>query len=220
MRHVPHQLDHLIVGCREVHSGIDHIQKLSGYRADMGGSHPGLGTWNALLGLGGRCYLEILAPDPKQEKLLWHQELLQLTEPLIIGWALRTTDLGDYASHLRKIDVPCVGPIRGSRARADGHVFRWTFLTLQDEKQGLMPFYIDWDSRSPHPSDEAPGACLLMEFSVIGAPLPSPAPRLRLKKSLTPARTSQLQAKIAGQFGVFELVSKAIHEGRSVRPQP
>ena len=72
-----------------------------------------------------------------------------------------------------------------------------------------MPFYIDWDSASPHPSDEAPGACLLMELSVIGAPLPSPAPRLERKKGLTPGRTSQLQAKIAGQSGVFELVSKA-----------
>jgi hypothetical protein len=200
----------MIVGCSDLHSGIDYIEKLSGYRAEIGGSHPGNGTWNALLALGGRRYLEILAPDPQQERALWPEKLLNLTEPLIVGWAVRHKDLENYALYLRKNNVPCIGPRQASRIRPDGREFRWTFLTLQDDKQGLMPFYIDWDSASPHPSAEAPGACLLMEFTVIGTPLPSPAPRLGLKKGLNQDRTSQLQARIAGQFGVFELISKAI----------
>jgi len=205
----PPQLDHIVVGCSDLHNGIDYMEKLSGYRADIGGSHPGVGTWNALLALGGRRYLEIVAPDPQQDQQLWPEKLLNLTAPLIIGWAVRHKDLDNYALYLRKISVPCIGPRQASRTRPDGREFRWTFLTLQDDRQGLMPFYIDWDSASPHPSDEAPGACLLMEFSVIGTPLPGPAPRLNLKRGLTPGRTSQLQAKIAGQSGVFELVSKA-----------
>lgn len=196
------------------------MEKLSGYRADIGGSHPGVGTWNALLALGGRRYLEILAPDPEQDQQLWPERLLNLTEPLIIGWAVRHKDLDNYALYLRKINVPCIGPRQASRTRPDGREFRWTFLTLQDDKQGLMPFFIDWDSDSPHPSDEAPGASLLMEFSVIGTPLPKPSPRLELKKGVMADRTSQLQAEIAGLSGVFELVSHAILEGRPVQPRP
>lgn len=206
---MPANLDHIIFGCSDLHSGIDYIEKLSGYRAEIGGSHPGNGTWNALLGLGRRRYLEILAPDPQQEQTLWPEKLLNLTEPQIVGWAVRHTDLGNYALFLRKNNVPCIGPRQASRIRPDGREFRWTFLTLQDDKQSFMPFFIDWDNASPHPSDEAPGACLLMEFSVLGAQLPSIVPGPELKKGLRDGRTSQLQAKIAGQFGVFKLVSKA-----------
>jgi hypothetical protein len=222
-RHVPPGLDHIVLGCSDLHNGIDSLEKLSGYRAAIGGSHPGVGTWNALLALGGRRYLEIVAPDPQQDRQLWPEDLLNLTGPLIIGWALRHKDLWNYALYLRKVGVPCIGPEQASRTRPDGQQFRWTFLRLQDDKQGLMPFYVDWDSDLPHPSDEAPGASLLLEFSAIGAPVLAPwnHPNFpNLKKGRSPGGTSKLQAKIAGQFGVFELVSKAIPAEFWYQPQP
>jgi hypothetical protein len=219
IRRMPPQLDHIILGCSDLNHGIDFMENLSGYRAAIGGSHSGLGTRNALLALGERRYLEILAPDPQQEKLLWHPDLPQLTEPLIIGWALHRKDLRKYAAYLRETNVACLGPVEGSRVTPDGQVFHWSSLTLQDDRQGLEPFYIDWADDSPHPSTDAPGACLLMEFSYKGVALLGSPPRPNFKKVPIPGRTSQLNAKIAGLYGVFDLVSRSIPvESWSLRP--
>lgn len=207
---VPSTLDHIILGCSDLLAGIDFMEKLSGYRAAVGGSHPGRGTRNALLALGGQRYLEILAPDPEQDGPTWHKEISQLTEPALVGWALRDKDLAGHAAHLRAKGVQCIGPLEGSRTRADGEVFRWKTLMLADDKSGILPFYIQWDVESPHPSADAPGACLLTDFHRSGHLIESPPPTANLKKIFQPDKPAQLHAKIAGLTGEFDLTSKAI----------
>jgi hypothetical protein len=207
---VPSTLDHILLGCRDLDAGIAFMEKLSGYRAAIGGSHPGRGTRNALLALGGLRYLEILAPDPEQNGLAWHQEISQLTEPALVGWALRDKDVAAHAARLRARGVECIGPLEGSRTRPDGQVFRWKTLMLADDKSGVLPFYIEWDEHSPHPSAEAPGACLLTDFHHSGHVIESPPPNANLKKMLQPEHPAQLHARIAGLLGEFELTSKAI----------
>ena len=111
----PFEPDHIILGCKDLDEGIAYMEKLSGYRAAMGGSHPGRGTRNALLKLGYKSYLEILAPDPEQKELVWHKELAMLDVPLIVGWAVAVKNIEQYAQHLRERGVACVGPTAGSR---------------------------------------------------------------------------------------------------------
>jgi Glyoxalase-like domain len=66
---VPTSLDHILLGCSDLDRGIAFVEQRTGIRAAFGGVHPGRGTQNALLSLGTRRYLEIIAPTPSNPVL-------------------------------------------------------------------------------------------------------------------------------------------------------
>lgn len=206
----PLQPDHIILGCRDLDEGIDYAEKLSGYRAEIGGSHPGRGTRNALLKLGERSYLEILAPDPAQPQLTWYTEILTLKEPVLVGWAVETKNLDRYAANLRAKGIACIGPTPGSRTRPDGQTYRWKTVKLEDDEAGILPFHIEWAEDSPHPASEAPGACLFRSMARIGQVIQTPPRGPGYKRKTNPSSPAQLQVILAGSFGEFTLNSRAI----------
>lgn len=206
----PTQPDHIILGCRDLDEGIAYAEKLSGYRAAIGGSHPGRGTRNALLKLGARCYWEILAPDPKQPELTWHKELATLEKPLIVGWAVPSADLEHVAAEFRQKGVAFTGPTPGSRTKPNGEVLRWETVTLEDDKSGILPFYIKWAVDSPHPSSDAPGGCLFRSSRSTGHAVQTGAPGPEFHLLTSPDSPVQLIFVIAGLYGEFELKSKAV----------
>jgi hypothetical protein len=204
---IPVDLDHIVVGFPNLEDGMARLLQLSGYHAAVGGSHPNRGTRNALLNLGNNSYLELLAPDPSQPTLAWHQEITTLTELTIVGWAIRHADLNQLSSLLKERGVPCTDPIPGSRTRPDGQTLSWRTLRLADDLKGNLPFFIEWDSSSPHPSTDAPGGCLLQQFRPTG-PLPEiPPPQNNVRLHMVPGKQSQLVAQIAGLNKSFQLAS-------------
>ena len=175
---VPTLLDHILLGCNDLDHGIEFVEENTGVRAAIGGVHPGRGTRNALLSLGERRYLEIIAPDLKQQtpdvapmilksanQLL--SQLQSLTTPRLVGWAAHSGDLDAFAKKLREAGVAFEGPTPGSRARPDGRVLHWKTLNLADDRHGLLPFFIEWSADSAHPSTEAPSGCTLDYFEVM-----------------------------------------------------
>src|SRR5438552_17252382 len=112
---VPAMLDHILLGCNDLEHGIAFVEQHTGVRAASGGVHPGRGTQNALLSLGTRRYLEIIAPDPKQASVQQFSVITTLKEPQLIGWAAHPGDLDSFAKRLREAGVTFEGRRAGSR---------------------------------------------------------------------------------------------------------
>jgi len=215
---IPACLDHLILGAGDLARGIEFVERRTGARAVLGGVHPGRGTRNALLSLGPRCYLEILAPDPEQATLGWFRNLPQLTEPRLAGWMVHPGDLAALAERLRHSGIACAAPRESSRQRPDGRTLRWRLLRLADDRthpwragvEGLLPFFIEWSAGSPHPADDAPSGLRLVEFE-ISSPNPDELQRtldiLGLDLRVVRSDRPQLRARLAGLRGDLELIS-------------
>jgi hypothetical protein len=209
---VPALLDHMILGCNDLDRGIAFVEDRTGVRAAFGGVHPGRGTRNALLSLGQRRYLEIMAPDPDQpdtkNPLALH--LRKLSEPQIVGWAVHPGDLGAFAKKLRDAGVACEGPSPGSRKRPDGRFLQWQTVTLKDNPSWLLPFFIEWSADSLHPSADAPAGCRLIRFEAVTSEpdkLAKTAALLLLDVPIIKGEKSQLRATIAGPRGELSAVS-------------
>ncbi len=207
---IPTCLDHLILGASDLDRGIAWVHQRVGVRAAIGGVHPGRGTRNAVLSLGPRCYLEVLAPDPAQAALTWFRQLPQLPEPRLVGWMAHPHDASAFADDLRKSGIACEGPKDSSRVRPDGKTLRWKLLTLTDNRQGLLPTFIEWSADSIHPADDAPSGCRLLRFEA-AAPDPqelkSVFQKLKVDVPVLQAGTPQLRASIAGPDGAVDVTS-------------
>ena len=164
---VPALLDHIILGCNDLDRGIDLLEESTGVRPAIGGVHPGRGTRNALLSLGERRYLEIIAPDPAQQKIVHFPQIREMREPRLIGWAVHPRDIAAVAKQLRENKVEFKGPDNGSRKRPDGRVLTWRTVNLADDRHGLLPFFIEWSADSVHPSKDAPEKCSLAYFEIM-----------------------------------------------------
>jgi Glyoxalase-like domain len=164
---VPALLDHIILGCNDLDKCIDAVEENTGVRPAIGGVHPGRGTRNALLSLGERRYLEIIAPDPAQSEIVHFPQIRSMTEPRLVGWAVHPPDIAAIASQLRENKIEFSGPADGSRKRPDGQVLTWKTINLADDRHGLLPFFIEWSAGSVHPSVDAPKRCSLAYFEVL-----------------------------------------------------
>jgi catechol 2,3-dioxygenase-like lactoylglutathione lyase family enzyme len=205
---VPTLLDHILLGSRDLEQGIAFVEQHTGVRAAFGGVHPGRGTQNALLSLGERRYLEIIAPDPKQSGVEQYSVISKLKEPGLIGWAAHRDDLGKFAEQLRQEGIGFEGPQAGSRQRPDGKVLRWTALRLKDDYGGLLPFFIEWSQESIHPSVDAPKGCTLRRFEATtpdAEELLHALSRVQVDLHVSTLDHPSLLASLSGPKGQFSL---------------
>jgi hypothetical protein len=201
---VPAVLDHLLLGSSDLDQGIAFVKDQTGVTAAFGGVHPGRGTRNALLSLGEKHYLEIIAPDPAQPGLPDHYGLRKLAAPRLVGWAAHPGDLNLFAARLRNAKLAFDGPTPGSRKRPDGLLLQWKTLNLHDDQGGLLPFFIEWSADTVHPSADAPSGCRILRFELSTPSSPALQRICALLDLDVPIRHGerpQLHARIAGPGG-------------------
>src|SRR5262245_13436130 len=157
------RVDHLIYATPDAERTVDMFRQHLGVEATPGGSSPDRGTHNALIALGPTTYLEIVAPDPRQEHPShppWWSPGLR--KPHLVQWAMKGSDLEHVRSLASQNGVPLGEILTGSRERPDGVLLSWRFTSpRQPVADGIVPFFIDWGD-SPHPaSSSVQGARLI-----------------------------------------------------------
>ncbi|HJE77824.1 VOC family protein [Brevibacterium epidermidis] len=215
---IPAQLDHLIITVPDLEAGVAAVEEATGVRAVPGGSHPGRGTANFLLGLaptgwpeGAHTYLEILGPDPQQEKPADGTLPLDAhlaTEPTLQTWAIHPPAFlaKVAAANTAGIDFGEVQDM--ARDTAEGDRLEWRLTTRSPlPHEGAQPFLIDW-GESVHPAEAALPTLELLEFRVES---PEPEAARQVLEVLGAGDTTvvegsncRLRARLRGPGGILE----------------
>ena len=197
-------VDHLIYAAPDLATAVADLEGRFGIRAQAGGKHVGLGTHNALLALGPRTYLEIIAPDPDQPEPpvpgpfgIWGVIRGQL-----VGWALACDDIDHAVAEARSHGYDPGEVVDGCRVGPAGTVLRWR-LTLNAMTGGLIPFLISWGD-TEHPARSAPHGLTLQAFHVEHPDPPSlaePLTALGADVEIRLAAAAALIARLGGPNG-------------------
>jgi hypothetical protein len=158
------RVDHLVYATGELYRGVAEIEQLLGIRASPGGRHSAWRTQNAIVRLGSRCYLEIIAPDPEHPPSTRARpfDLDRDGPSRLVGWAANATELEQLRAAAFRSGVTLGDVQSGSRQRPDGTVLRWTLTDLCcSVADGIIPFFIDWGLSSHPATTAAAGATLV-----------------------------------------------------------
>ena len=160
---VVQKVDHLVYATPDLAAGVEQVERLLGVKATTGGQHPRAGTRNALIGLGGETYLEIIGPDPEQPKPIMPRRfgIDELNAPRLVTWAARAPNIEALVENANKHGLAFGQVQSGSRRRPDGVLLAWRTASPAPTEDGLVPFFIDW-GKTPHPTTSLTQACRLV----------------------------------------------------------
>jgi hypothetical protein len=164
------ELDHALIAVHDLVPAARELEARHGLASVEGGRHPGWGTANRIVPLGG-TYLELIGIVDEDEAAAsafgrWVSAVR--TGPLQpFGWAVRTDDMDAEAARLG------LAVTEGSRARADGSLVQWRLAGVEAATaEPCLPFLIEWApgttlpgrTEAPHPA----GAVSLESLELMG----------------------------------------------------
>lgn len=162
-------IDHLVIAAPDLDEAVSWFAGLTGVEPTPGGSHPGVGTRNALVSLGERTYIEVIAPDPDQPEPARPRPfgIDEAAGPALVTYAVSPDDIDDAVARLRVEAGLDLGRIRSmSRRRPDGLELAWRLTdSVYPEGGGVFPFLIDWGD-TPHPAATAAAGATLDAVAV------------------------------------------------------
>ena len=157
-------MDHVAITAPSLEIGVEYVRKALGVSPQVAGEHPRMGTHNALLKLGEKCYLEIIAINPnapRPNRPRW----FQLDEPdadrpiRLATWIARTDDI-HAAAAASPVLLGEVEPM------SRGHM-SWLITMPRDGSlplHGIAPTLIQWPA-GVHPTSTLPeSGCFLVHL--------------------------------------------------------
>ena len=148
------RIDHLVLACADLANGAAYVRARLGVEAQPGGRHLLMGTHNALLRLGPRTYLELIAVDPEgtAQRPRWFGldtaavRARMAEAPFLLTWVAACTDVVAAAALDRGF---------GEVIAASRGAFSWRITVPADgslNRDGVVPALIQW-SGDAHPCD-------------------------------------------------------------------
>ena len=188
--------DHIIYAVPDLAVAVADLQARLGIRAQAGGKHVGLGTHNALLALGPRTYLEIIAPVPDQPAPPVRPFGFEgITCGKLVGWALACDDIDHAVAEARSHGYDPGAVVDGHRVEPSGTVLRWR-ATRSARADDLIPFFICWGG-TEHPARSAPPGLILNSLQIEHPDPPSFGPLLMAIGANVEVRQGQAPALVA-----------------------
>ncbi|MCI1261446.1 MAG: VOC family protein [Tetrasphaera jenkinsii] len=134
-----------------------------------GGIHPRFGTRNMILPLAHERYIEVVEvlDHPAADKAPFGQAVRARSEMGggWLGWVVRVDDLHDVEGRLGRSAVD------GNRRMPDGREFKWRQIGIKGlQADPQLPYFVEWDENSPHPSDDAHTDVTIESLEIGGDP--------------------------------------------------
>jgi catechol 2,3-dioxygenase-like lactoylglutathione lyase family enzyme len=204
-------IDHLVYATPDLDAAVEWVTAALGVRPTPGGRHPGLGTRNALLDLGGGAYLELIGVDGEAGAAADGPRpfgLDRIAEPRLAAWAAKADGIDRHVARARAAGYD-PGPVQPlSRRQPDGAVLYWRLTAPGPHSVEVVPFLIEWADDAAHPSTTAAVGCRLVRFTAAHPEPDAVAPLLRalgVELAVEPTASAALMAVIEGPSGTVNL---------------
>lgn len=187
-------LDHIAICTTDLATGAAEVEAALGLPLAPGGQHAAMGTWNRLLSLGPREYLEVIAidpgaPAPSQPRWFDLDRFYGATRATT--WICRCDDL-DVALALSP-------PGAGTPWALERGDLTWRIAIPGDGRlpfDGLFPALIAWDGPA-HPAPRLPDRGVRLKALELHSPV-APALRAALAPLIDDPRVTVTHAAVPG----------------------
>ena len=162
-------IDHIVYATPHFEDTIKFFQDQIGVTPEIGGRHLNMGTKNALLNLGNKAYLEILAIDLENTAITsprW-MGIDLINEAKCTRWALSSAEIQRDASILKSIESNLGNIIAGSRKLPSQESLNWRMtMPLAEPEVDVLPFFLDWSDSAFHPCDQLLMMCSIKQIAI------------------------------------------------------
>ncbi|MCB0633577.1 MAG: VOC family protein [Saprospiraceae bacterium] len=159
------KVDHIMLAINDLDRGVAQFETMTGVQPIYGGVHPSGNTQNAIVPLGDKIYIEILAPKADLDSIPdFFKDFQELTP---IGFAVAASNMAGLDQTIQELQFHSDGIQDGSRTTPDGTQLTWQVMLVNEPPLSTYPFFIHWSEDTKHPATDGEVQCVLTSLELI-----------------------------------------------------